>query len=40
MKKRIQQVCLIKYGESQISNSTSHKKKVRKIKNKKRGAKT
>ena len=35
-----QQVCLTEYVENQISNSTSHKKKVKKIKNKKRGAKT
>ena len=35
-----QQVCLKEYVENQISNSTSHKKKVKKIKNKKRGAKT
>ena len=34
-----QQVCLTEYVENQISNSTSHKKKVKKIKNKKRGAK-
>ena len=30
-----QQVCLTEYGENQISNSTSHKKKVKKKKMKK-----